>query len=292
MGEIVGAAIVSHVPPIVMGAEVLRELYGPQGTTLVDGLHRLRREQLDRVRPDTIVVFDTHWFTTVEHVVSAHDRRSGFFTSEELPRGMNAMPYDFPGDPELAHAFAAQATGRDDTRIHASVDPYLPIRYATTNLLPFLQGDERWVSIGICQTAQPADFLLAGRLLADAIATLDRRVVLLASGGLSHRFWPMREFSQHESAGLEHIRTPEARAADQAVIAAFERGDHAAVIDGMPGYRPHGPEGLFGHYLQMVGALGGAACTSTGVAYSAYESSAGTGQIHVWFEPPWTHQRD
>lgn len=288
MGEIVGAAIVSHVPPIVMDPETLDALYGPQGTTLVDGLHRIRREHLSRVRPDTIVVFDTHWFTTVEHVVSAHSRRSGYFTSEELPRGMSAVPYDFPGDPELAHAFAAQAVGRADTRIHASDDAYLPIRYATTNLLPFLQGDEKWVSVGICQTARPADFLLAGRLLAEAIATLDRRVVLLASGGLSHRFWPMREFAQHETAGLEHIRTPEARAADQTVIAAFERGDHAAVIDGMPGYLTHGPEGYFGHYLQMVGALGGGACTAKGVPCSSYESSAGTGQVHIWFEPPWT----
>lgn len=287
MGEIVGAAIVAHVPPIVMDPAIVAELYAPNGTTLIEGLRRLRREQIDRLQPDTIVVFDTHWFTTVEHVVSAHERRQGFFTSEELPRGMSAMPYDFRGDPELARAFAAQATGRDDTRIHASDDPYLPIRYATTNMLPFLHDDQRWVSISICQTAQPDDFLLAGELLARAIAQLDRRVVLLASGGLSHRFWPMREFAQHETADLAHIRTPEARAADEAVIAALEAGDHASVIAGMPAYRAHAPEGFFGHYLQMVGALGGAACTAKGTKYSAYESSAGTGQVHLWFDPPW-----
>ena len=288
MGEIVGAAIVSHVPPIVMNDADRADLYGPAGTTLIDGLHRLRRERLDALDVDTIVVFDTHWFTTVEHIISSHARRSGIYTSEELPRGMCQMPYDLVGDPELANAFAALAEGRDDTRVHASNDPYLPIHYPTTNLLPFLQREEAWVSMGICQTGTPADWLLAGELLGQAIASLDRRVVLLGSGGLSHRFWPLREFAQHETASLEHIRTPAARAADEHVLELLGKGDHAAVIDGWPEYRTHSPEGFFAHYLMMVGAIGGRTCTAPGRQFSAYESAAGTGQVHIWFDGPFT----
>ncbi len=288
MGEIVGAAIVSHVPPIVMNDADLADLYGPAGTTLIDGLHRLRRERLDALDVDTIVVFDTHWFTTVEHIISSHARRSGIYTSEELPRGMCQMPYDLVGDPELANAFAALAEGRDDTRVHASDDPYLPIHYPTTNLLPFLLRDEAWVSIGIFQTGTPADWLLAGELLGQAIASLDRRVVLLGSGGLSHRFWPLREFAQHVTASLEHIRTPAARAADEHVLELLGKGDHAAVIDGWPEYRTHSPEGFFAHYLMMVGAIGGRTCTAPGRQFSAYESAAGTGQVHIWFDGPFT----
>ena len=112
-----------------------------------------------------MVVVDTHWFTTIEHVISAHERRNGLFTSDELPRGMRAMPYDMPGDPELAHAFAAGAAGRDDAWVTAIDDAHLPVHYPTINLLGFLQGDERWVSMGVCQTADPDDFLLAGQLL-------------------------------------------------------------------------------------------------------------------------------
>jgi 3,4-dihydroxyphenylacetate 2,3-dioxygenase len=291
VGEIVGAAIVSHVPPIVMPESVRLELNEGKDFTLVEGLHRLRRERLDELRPDTIVVFDTHWFTTFEHVISAHERRQGLFTSDELPRGMSCMPYDFPGDPVLADAVAERAAGRDDTWVHATRDPYIGIHYPTVNLLPFLQGDERWVSTGICQTATPDDFLLFGTLVAEAVAGSDRRVVLLASGGLSHRFWPLRELRQHEGAALHHIVTPEARAADEQLIARLERGDHAAVLADLPAYRAHAPEGYFGHYLTMVGALGGAACTAPGRKFSEYESAAGTGQVHVWFDRPeggWT----
>ena len=284
MGQIVGAALVSHVPPIVLPVADRLELNNGADFSLVDGLHRLRAEQLDRVRPDTIIVFDTHWFTTFEHIVTAHARRSGRYTSDELPRGNPAMPYDLPGDPELAHAIAAQAEGRNDTWIHATDDPYIGIHYPTLYLTPYLQRDEAWISIGVCQTATISDFLLFGELIAQAIAAVDRRVVLLASGGLSHRFWPLREIRDHETAALDNITSPEAAANDQVLIARHEAGDHAAVLADYPTLRRFSPEGMFAHYLMMVGALGGADCTAHGVRYSEYESAAGTGQVHIWFD--------
>jgi len=227
----------------------------------------------------------THWFTTIEHIVSGHDRREGLFTSDELPRGMSQVPYDMPGDPELASAWAAASDDRDDTWIIANDDPYLPVHYPTINLLPFLQGDEAWVSAGVCQTADEIDFMLFGQLLADAIEALDRRVVILASGGLSHRFWPLREFRDHEAADPDlHIRTPEAAAADRQVIEWMRAGKHGAIVDFLPEYRQHAPEGFFGHYLTMLGALGGTDCVLTGEQFGEYEAVAGTGQTHIWFD--------
>jgi 3,4-dihydroxyphenylacetate 2,3-dioxygenase len=291
MGEIVGAGVVAHVPPIMVEAARRQALNGGRDTTLVGGLARLRTEVLDEVRPDTVVVVDTHWFTTQEHILTAHERRAGTFTSEELPTVIQGVAYDAPGDPELARAVEAAAAGRHDTWVLATDDPHLPIHYATVNLLHHLQGDEQWVSAGVCQTAERDDFLRFGEVLADAVAAVDRRVVVLGSGGMSHRFWPLAQFRDHEGFGPEHIRTPEARAADEAILARWAEGDHAAVIDGYDDYRRHAPEAFFGHYLTLVGALGGRACVAPGVAYSDYEASAGTGQVHVWFARPtggWT----
>ena len=130
-------------------------------------------------------------------------------------------------------------------------------------------------------------------LLSQAVEEVDRRVVVLASGGLSHRFWPLMEFADHESASLENIRTPEAREADQKVLRWWDQGDHRQVIDYQPEYRTHAPEGFFGHYMMMVGSIGGKDCVATGLRYSEYESAAGTGQVHMWFERPdggWTAQ--
>ena len=45
---------------------------------------------------------------------------------------------------------------------------------------------------------------------------------------------------------------------------------------------------MFGHYLMMVGAIGGRTCTAPGIPYSEYENSIGTGQVHIWFPRPET----
>ena len=76
------------------------------------------------------------------------------------------------------------------------------------------------------------------------------------------------------------------RAADEHILDLFAAGDHRRVIEEMPEYKKQGPEGKFGHYLIMAGALGGAACTAPGEQFSDYEAAVGTGQVHVWFERP------
>ena len=291
MGEIVGAGLVAHVPTIMLPEATRLEINEGREISLVPGLRRLRTEVLDRLRPDTIVVMDTHWEVTFEHIITSHERRQGTFTSHELPRGMRQIPYDMPGDPELAEAVGAEAEGRDDTWVLPCNDPYLPIFYGTVNIWSYLRGDERWVSVGINQCATTEDFLLLGELIGRAVERTDRRVVLLASGGLSHRFLTFRELRTRESSSLDNIKTPEARAADEHVIGLMEKGDHSGLIDWIPEYKRYGPEGKFGHYLITVGAIGGARCQAPGERYSEYEASVGTGQVHVWFERPadgWT----
>ena len=288
MGEVVGAGLIAHVPTIVLPEKIRRELNNGEDTTLVSGLRQLRREVFDTLDYDTVVVLDSHWATTVEFVVTAHERRAGLFTSEELPRGMAQRPYDFPGDPELARLIASKGD-EHGTWITAIDDPALPIFYATTNIWEFLGHglpDKRWVSIGVCQTADTEDNLRLGRALGDAIAESDRKVVLIASGALSHTFWPLRKLRDHEAAGAEHIFSAEAAAADAERMAWFEAGDHARVLDTMTEFYRYKPEARFGHYLMMIGALGEGDCTATGRRYGEYENSIGTGQVHYWFDAP------
>jgi 3,4-dihydroxyphenylacetate 2,3-dioxygenase len=288
MGEIVGAGLLAHVPTIMLPEPTRRELNHGDDTTLVPGLERLRTEVFDTLDYDTVVVLDSHWATTVEFVVSAQERRAGLFTSEELPRGMCRIPYDFPGDPELAHALGAQAD-RHGTWITPIDDPYLPIFYATINLWHYLgRGlpDKRWVSVSVCQTAQTEDNLRLGRALGEAIAGLDRKVVVIASGAMSHTFWPLQVIREHEAAGVEHIFTPAAAAADAERLRWLAKGDHARMLETMPEFGKFRPEARFAHYLMMVAALGEGRCTAAGRPFSEYENSVGTGQVHIWFDRP------
>jgi 3,4-dihydroxyphenylacetate 2,3-dioxygenase len=288
MGEVVGAGLLAHVPTIVLPEATRRELNDGADTTLVSGLHHLRRDVFETLNYDTVVVLDSHWATTVEFVVTAHARRAGLFTSEELPRGMSQRPYDFLGDPELARLIATKAE-QHGTWITTIDDDHLPISYATTNLWEFLgQGlpDKRWISIGVCQTADIEDNLRLGRAVGDAIADSDRKVVLIASGALSHTFWPLRQLRDHEAAGVEHIFTPEAAAADAERINWFSKGDHARVLETMPEFYRFKPEARFGHYLMMAGALGEGENPAPSRRYGEYENSVGTGQVHLWFDRP------
>lgn len=288
MGEVVGAGLLAHVPTIVLPEQTRRELNNGQDSTLVSGLEQLRREVFDVVDHDTVVVLDSHWATTVEWVVTAQDRRAGLFTSEELPRGMCRRPYDFPGDPELARLVAEKAPSHS-TWITAVDDHELPIFYATTNLWEFLGDglpDKRWISIGVCQTADTEDALRLGRALGQAIRESDRRVMLVASGAMSHTFWPLRQLRDHEAADHEHIFTPEALAADLERIEWFKAGDHRRVLETMPEFLRFKPEARFMHYLMMIGAIGEDTCTAPGRQFGEYENSVGTGQVHLWFDRP------
>ncbi|MGI8763922.1 MAG: catechol 1,2-dioxygenase, partial [Ilumatobacteraceae bacterium] len=120
--------------------------------------------------------------------------------------------------------------------------------------------------------------------IGQAIAAGDRRVVLLASGAMSHTFWKLKELRAHEASNPAHIRTAAARDADHQRLDWLRAGDHSRVIDTMPDYLRFKPEAMFGHYLMMVAAVGGRDCRAPGIPYSDYENSIGTGQIHIWFD--------
>jgi 3,4-dihydroxyphenylacetate 2,3-dioxygenase len=290
MGEIVGVGLISHAPTIMFDEAERRELNEGKEISLVPGLLRLREEIFDRMQPDTIVIIDSHWVSTVEHILSAHEHRSGHMTSSELPRGMAGIPYGYDGDPELA-MLAAKIGDELGTPTYATQDDHLPVYYATVNLVHHLHKGERVVSVSVVQTGEPDDFLTMGRAIGEAAAELDREVVVLASGGMSHTFWPLSQLPQHEASDPVHIFTPEARAADEQRLEWMQAGDHRRIVESMDDYTPHNPEGGFGHYLMMLGAVGGADCVAAGELFSDYENATGTGQVHVWFERPgggWT----
>ena len=240
----------------------------PGGAQRRQGHHpRLRpapaaQEVFETLDYDTVVVLDSHWATTVEFVVTAQDRRAGLFTSEELPaRDVRSVPYDFPGDPELAHAIASRR-GRAQHLDHR--DRRRPTCRSSTpppNLWEFLgEGlpDKRWISIGVCQTADTEDYLRLGRALGDAIAAVRpqgaadrvRRAVahLLAAAPAA------RPRGQRTSSTSSRPRRCAADLrADRVVQGRATTRRCSTPCREFYRYRP---EARFGHYLMMIGALG------------------------------------
>jgi 3,4-dihydroxyphenylacetate 2,3-dioxygenase len=285
MGDLVATAVVAH-QPMVMVPDGVRVALGGTGadTTLVEPGYRLLRERFSDLGVDTLVILDTHWFTTTEHVIAGAAHFTGRYTSDEMPRNICDLPYDFPGAPNLAAAWHAVGKERGLHTLNATT-PSLPRHYPTINLVHHLRTTEAVLSAGTVQTGVPADFLAFGAALGEAVSRVEGRVAVLASGGMSHRFWPLTEIRDHFGYDPAHVISDEARSMDRRILARWRDGDHAAVLGLVDDYRARcHPEGGFGHYLMALGAMGGAACRARGAQLSDYENAVGTGQVHVLFE--------
>src|SRR6185312_16982316 len=115
------------------------------------------------------------------------------------------------------------------------------------------------VSVSSCQNCRPEHFLQSGEVIGEAIRRGNRRVVLLASGALSHKFndvdWkPNHPRIFHES----NVSRPENIESDKRAIELFKQGRHDRILERWDAdYRRIPWEGFGAHYLQMVGAMGG-----------------------------------
>ena len=226
MGEVAGAGLLAHVPTIMLPYSERLELNEGKEISLVPGLERLRAEVFETLDYDTVVVLDSHWHTTVEFVVSAQATRAGLFTSDELPRGMVRIPYDWPGDPELAHAIAAQADAHG-TWITAIDDPCLPdpLRHRQPVAATWAAAsDKRWVSVSTARPATPRTSCGRGGRSARPSSRRAARPCCWLPVRCRHTFWSLRELRAHEASDTVHIRTAEARAADLERIAGCRRG--------------------------------------------------------------------
>ncbi|TAK54931.1 MAG: extradiol ring-cleavage dioxygenase [Gammaproteobacteria bacterium] len=289
MGQIVGAALVSHHPGL-MQCEEFRLLQGAgTDSDLVAGYARVR-ERIVRARPDVVMIFDSHWFTTGYHLVDGGARYAGTYISDEMPWYLHGLPYDYRGHPGLALAVEAVARERS-VQSRTICHPGLGRQYATLNLVKQLRlegMDLPVVSVSSCQNCEWRHFVESGEVIGEAIRRSDLRVLLLASGALSHRFnnidWvPRHPRIFHES----NVSRPENVASDKGAIELFRQGRHDLVFARWDEEYRRLPWEAFGaHYLQMAGALGGAAWRAPAEPLSDYENARGTGNIHLWFPSP------
>ena len=288
MGQIVGAALVSHHPGLMQCEEFRRAMGAGADSDLIAGYARLR-ERIAAARPDVVLVFDSHWFTTGYHLVDGGTRYSGSYISDEMPWYLHGVPYDYRGCPQLALDIEAVSRERGGYN-RAICHPELGRQYATINLVKHLRlehSDTPVVTASSCQNCDWPHFLESGAAIGEAIRRSDLRVVMLASGALSHRFNPIDWSPKHPRIYHEsNVSRPENAESDKGAIELMRQGRHDTILERWQDEYRQVPWEAFGaHYLQMLGAMGGAACRAQGEVLSAYENARGTGNVHIWFPP-------
>lgn len=267
MGAIIGALIVTHTPRIA------NEAAAPAFTReMIRGMHELG-EVVARLRPDVIVQSSTHWVTTFNHYVLAHARHRGVLTSSEAPEIIAGMPYDFPGDPELARAIADRANGKGVPAIATAAEPFM-LEYGTVNPVQYLtpKFDVPVVPVSCCLLADIPECLRFGAAVGEAIRASARRAVVVASGALSHKL----------VRGPEKWPGDEDRQLDHQFVDLLTQGKAEEIKTFFPPFCKTVQAEMGGrHVAMLLGATGGA---FKGRLH-AYGPSSGTGNPVVSLEP-------
>jgi MEMO1 family protein len=264
--SIVGAFVMPH-PPIIFPEVGRGEEIKIQKT--MDGCRKVAR-QIARLKPDTIIVISPHSTMYEDYIhISPGKEAEG-----DLSRfhGSNIKVHAYY-DTEFVKALelAAKENGihagtrgkRENTLDHGTV---IPLYFVNEQKVSY-----QLVRMGISGLSNEAHFRL-GRCIAQVAKKMDKRVVVLASGDLSHKLTPEGPYGFAE----------EGPKFDRLVTDAFKTSDFAKLMN-LPSTlcEPAGECGLRA-FIIMAGALEG---VETESKLLSYQGPFGVGYAVASFVP-------
>ena len=281
MGEIVLAAKMTHVPTLQMSEQEGR-LKGTRQPAIDGHLEIARRAKALGV--DTVVICDTHWLVNAGFHINANARFKGLLTSSEFPQFIRDMPYDHAGNPALGDAIAAKATELGVYTLAHHLDS-LDLEYGTLVPMHFMAREHGMKVVSVaayCTVHDHQESRVIGQAIRAAVEASDSRVLLVASGSLSHKIWSNRDYAPNN--GTFTISSEFNRQVDLMVLEMWQRGDHATFLKMLGDYARHcSGEGAMHDTAMLYGALGWDAYAGRCEVVTPYFPSSGTGQVNVIF---------
>lgn len=281
MGELVLAAKMTHVPTLLMSEQEGR-LKGTRQPAIDGHLEIARRARALDV--DTVVICDTHWLVNAGFHINANARFQGLLTSSEFPQFIRDMPYDHDGNPALGQAIAAKATELGVYTLAHQLDS-LDLEYGTLVPMHFMAREHKMKVVSIAAYCTVHDHLesrVIGEAIRAAVEASDSRVLLVASGSLSHKIWSDRDYAPNN--GTFTISSEFNRQVDLRVLEMWQNGEHATFLKMLPDYARHcSGEGAMHDTAMLYGALGWDAYAARCEVVTPYFPSSGTGQTNVIF---------
>lgn len=284
MGEVVMAAKVCHVPSMYL-SELPGKHHGCREAAIAGHKEIARRARA--LGADTAVVFDVHWLVNSGYHINCGEAFNGTYTSNELPHFIKNMTYDYQGCPELGELIAAEANAAD-VRTLAHNIPSLELEYGTLVPMRYMHMDvpaaEHFKVVSIaawCAWHKLEDSFTFGAAVRRAIEKSDRKVLVLASGSLSHRFSNDRE----AEANIHNWTREFDKQVDQRVVELWQQGRFREFFAMLPDYAAscHGEGGMHDTAM-LLGLLGGAEYNRPAEIVTPLFGSSGTGQINAIFD--------
>ncbi|SPJ30903.1 3,4-dihydroxyphenylacetate 2,3-dioxygenase [Falsiruegeria mediterranea] len=281
MGEIVLAAKMTHVPTMLMS-----EQEGPvkgKRQAAIDG-HREIARRAKELGATTVVICDTHWVINAGFHINANARFEGLFTSNEFPQFIQDLPYAYDGNPELGDAIAKAASDKGAYTLCHHLDS-LELEYGTLVPMRFMSREHEMKVVSIAAWATVHDHdesRVVGEAIREAIEASDEKVLLVASGSLSHKIWPNKDYAANN--GTFTISSEFNRQMDLHVLEMWKNGDHATFLKMLGDYATFCcGEGSMHDTAMLYGALGWDSYDKKCEVVTEYFPSSGTGQTNVLF---------
>jgi 3,4-dihydroxyphenylacetate 2,3-dioxygenase len=233
---------------------------------------------------DTVVICDTHWVINAGYHINANDRFQGLFTSNEFPQFIQDMPYDYEGNPALGDAIAKAATEGGVYTLAHHLDS-LEMEYGTLVPMRFMAREHKMKVVSVaawCTVHSHDESRVVGQAIRKAVEASGSRVLLVASGSLSHKIWANKDYAANN--GTFTISSEFNRQMDLHVLDMWQRGDHATFLKMLPEYAQFCcGEGSMHDTAMLYGALGWDAYQGRCEVVTPYFPSSGTGQTNVIF---------
>ncbi len=247
-------------------------LFGGAGARTVQALRGLQLEE--RERPGVVVVVSPHWWTGPGWQVNGSERPDQIYDFSGFRPALGQVRYRPPGDPALA-ARLAQAAQKEGLPVAVTEDwgldhgAWAPLM----NLLPGARVPVVPLSIA---RRSPEDHLALGRVLGRELWDDPRRVLLVATGSITHRLDRIRMGSA--TTWVEGARIEE----EITALAIGGRGE-ALLTYPRDRFRTVAPEGELLPLFTLLGAIGPEA---RGKVVSTEQVWQAAGMTVMEFHPP------
>src|SRR5215468_10821957 len=268
-----GVFLSAHTPRYcTLEAAFEGKVASPAFQPVRDGLVVQGRE-MGKARLDVVIINSCHLVTTFPTVVDGTPRHRGVLTAQEAPELIHGVPYDYPGDYELAAALVGAGRVAGLQCVLAN-DVHYPLDYGTVMpLVCYLDRAQRIpaVPVSVCLSADLEESFAWGRHIARAAAALGRRAAFVASGSVSHKL--VRGPEQWPGAAEQEL--------DHRLARLIADGEYDKAWAWLPEYAEAAEPEMGGRHLaMMLGAL-----LETGRRFEAtvhaYGPSSGSGNYVI-----------
>lgn len=239
---------------------------------LVNGLHQVQ-ERIDTMRPDVIVLQSCHFPATFCHYVDTSSRHKGILTAVECPDLVSDVPYDYPGDEDLANALAdagksagLPVVGFDDPTYVWDYGTLVPLRHLVPN------ENVPIISLSVCAASSLDESFAWGQQIGKVLRESGKRAVFVSSGALSHNL----------VRGRHNTPSKSEQAMDNQFIDYLMNRDYVAAREMLAQYgRIAGVESGGRHLATLLGLLD----DGFQAEYFGYGQSSGSGNVIMTFTP-------